>query len=88
MKTSILTSKNRISLPGEIVRAARLRFNDEISWSVDPSGELHGRKLSTQPVAAGKLMTDRKTGLLFWAGIITDVATEEAALKANDSRHE
>ncbi len=88
MNTSILTSKNRISLPGEIVQAARLRLNDEIFWSVDQSGELRGRKLSANSEAAGKVARDRKTGLLFWAGTISDETAEEAALNANLSRHE
>jgi uncharacterized protein related to proFAR isomerase len=88
MKTSILTSKNRISLPTEIVKAARLRVKDEIFWSVDKEGELHGRKLDSRLVRLGRLVTDRQTGLLFWQGDITDCEAEMAALSANPSRHD
>lgn len=88
MNTSILTSKNRISLPQEIVEAARLRLNDEIFWSVDQAGELHGRKLLPRSVRTGRLVTDRRTGLMFWQGNISDDEAEAAALNANVSRHD
>ena len=88
MNTSILTSKNRISLPAEIVEAAQLELNDEIFWSVDKQGELHGRKLSSHFVRLGRMVTDRRTGLVFWKGNITDEEAETAALNANVSRHD
>ena len=88
MNTSILTSKNRISLPAEIVEAARLRLHDEIFWSVDKEGELHGRKLDSQFARAGRLAMDQHTGLLFWQGDISDSDAETAALSANISRHD
>ncbi len=72
MSTSILTTKNRISLPADIVKAARLRVNDEIAWSVAKAGEIVGRKLTHPKAAEGKLVRDAKTGLLYWAGNFTD----------------
>ena len=88
MNTSILTSKNRISLPNEIVAAARLRLNDEIFWTVDRQGELHGRKLQKAPERVGRIVSDRETGLIFWRGNITDAEAEDAALSAPPSRHD
>jgi bifunctional DNA-binding transcriptional regulator/antitoxin component of YhaV-PrlF toxin-antitoxin module len=83
MSVSILSSKNRICLPAEIVKAAQLRQNDEIAWTVDQAGQILGRKLSPAPAAAGKLVRDAKTGLLYWAGKITAEEAEWAALNAN-----
>ena len=88
MNTSILTSKNRISLPNEIVAAAQLRLNDEIFWTVDRQGELHGRKLQKAPERMGRIVSDRETGLIFWRGNITDAEAEDAALSAPPSRHD
>ena len=88
MNTSVLTSKNRISLPNEVVAAARLRLNDEIFWTVDRLGELHGRKLEKAGARPGRIVSDRQTGLVFWRGDITDTEAEEAALNANLSRHD
>lgn len=89
MHTSILTSKNRVSLPGEVVEAARLRLNDEIFWTVERDGELRGRKLAVSRERPGKVVTDRKTGLAYWqGGEITDTEAEAAALNANLCRHD
>jgi len=88
VNTSILTSKNRISLPNEIVAAARLQLNDEIFWTVDRQGELHGRKLQKAPERVGRIVSDRETGLFFWSGDITDAEAEEAALTAPPTRHD
>jgi hypothetical protein len=88
MNTSILSTKNRVSLPGEIVKAARLRLNDEIFWTVDKAGELHGRKLAGAHLPAGRIAIDRQTGLHFWQGEISDDQAAEAALTANLSRHD
>ena len=88
VNTSIITSKNRISLPGDIVEAARLRLNDEIFWTVDRQGELHGRKLEKAPVRPGRIINDPQTGFDYWQGEITDAEAEDAALKANLSRHD
>jgi hypothetical protein len=86
--TSVLTTKNRISLPNEVVAAARRRLNDEIFWTVDRSGELHGRKLEKAFSRPGRMVSDRQTGLVFWRGDVTDAEAEEAALQANLSRHD
>ena len=83
VSTSILTSKNRISLPANVVAAAGLRPNDEIAWTVDQAGQIRGRKLSPAPPAAGKLVRDARTGRLYWAGNFTDEELEWAALNAN-----
>lgn len=83
MSTSILTTKNRISLPADIVEAARLKLHDEIAWTVDQTGQIHGCKLSPAPTAAGKLVRDARTGRLYWAGNITAEEAEWAALNAN-----
>jgi hypothetical protein len=88
MNTSVITSKNRISLPGEIVAAARLRISDEIFWTVDCQGELHGRKLEKAGPRQGLIVSDGQTGLIFWRGDITDAEAELAALNANLSRHD
>jgi len=88
MNTSILTSKNRISLPNEIVSAARLRLNDEIFWTVDRLGELHGRKLEKATERVGRIESDRETGLIFWRGDISDAEAEAAALIAPSTRHD
>jgi hypothetical protein len=83
MNPSVLTSKNRISLPGEIVTAARLRLNYEIFWTVDRPGEFHGRKLEKAFSRPGRIVSDRQTGLVFWRGDITDLEAEEAALNGH-----
>jgi len=88
MNTSVLTSKNRISLPNEVVAAARLRLNDEIFWTVDREGELHGRKLEKPFSRPGRIVSDRQTGLIFWRGDVTDAEAENAALSANLYRHD
>jgi hypothetical protein len=58
MPVSTLVSKNRISLPNEIVEAARLRVNDEIHWTVDAAGEIRGRKLEKvqPPISRAELL--------------------------------
>lgn len=58
-----------------------MRLNDEIFWSVDKQGELHGRKLTSQFARPGRIVTDRRTGLVFWQGDITDEEAEAAALE-------
>src|ERR1019366_5015981 len=83
VSTSILTTKNRISLPADVVEAARLKLNDEIAWTVDQAGQIRGRKLSSAREAAGKLVRDAKTGRLYWDGNITAEEAEWAALNAN-----
>ena len=88
MNTSVLTSKNRISLPNEVVAAARLRLNDEIFWTVDRQGELHGRKLERAVPRPGRIVNDLQTGMIYWRGDITDAEAEEAALNANLPRHD
>lgn len=88
MNTSVLTSKNRISLPNEIVEAANLHLHDEIFWTVDGPGELRGRKLEKAALRPGRIATDPKSGLLFWDSNISDAEAEEAALNANVSRHD
>lgn len=88
MNTSVLSSKNRISLPAEVVAAAHLRLNDEIYWSVDKMGELHGRKLEAQSQRPGRIVPDPESGLLYWLGDISDEEAETAALSANLTRHD
>jgi hypothetical protein len=89
MSTSILASKNRVSLPGNVVEAARLRLNDEIFWTVERDGELRGRKLARLNERRGKVVVDRQTGLAYWqGGAIADTEAEDAALNANLSRHD
>ncbi len=88
MNTSVLTSKNRISLPNDVVAAARLQLNDEIYWTVDRQGELHGRKLTPTGTRAGRIESDPNNGMMFWRGAITDAEAETAALNANMSRHD
>lgn len=88
MSVSKLSSKNRISLPADVVQAAQLRLKDEIAWTVDKTGQILGRKLSTAADAVGKLVRDARSGRLYWSGNITDEAAEDAALNANLSRHD
>jgi len=88
MSVSTLSSKNRICLPADIVQAARLRMNDEIAWTVDPTGQILGRKLTPAQAPSGKLVQDSKTGFFFWSASITGDAAEDAALNANLLRDE
>ncbi len=85
MSTSILTTKNRTSLPAGIVEAAQLKLNDEIYWTVDEMG-IHGQKLNKATARPGRLIQDKATNLLFWSTPLSYQEMEEAALQPNPTR--
>ncbi len=86
MSTSIVTTKNRTSIPGDIVEAAQLRLNDELHWTADNNGEIHIQKLRRAPARAGRLIEDKATGMLYWSVPFTYQEMEDAALHANPTR--
>ncbi len=87
MSGTLLRNKNQITLPVNVVKAAGLATSDRIAWRFE-QGEIRGRKLVRAAVRAraGKVVQDRRTGLVYFDSDVSPEEAEDAALSANLDR--
>ena len=86
MTSTLLRERNQITIPDPVVQAAGLHpQKDFIEWRFG-GGEIRGRKLVPAPGRDGKIVRDRKTGLVYIDSDVSEAEARAAVLDLNPIR--